>query len=290
MLVTKGLVEGLIFASSHPVSIKSLSEVLEISKEEIETAVQELQTETESDSHGMILQEVGGGYQFRTKIELKELMAKFYEKKPPRLSQALLEVLSVIAYKQPVTRPEIEKIRGVDCTAVLKGLLDKNLIEMRGRSHLPGTPVIYGTTQKFLEWFQIANLEHLPPLSEVEAPNKRVEEGADNLIELLNRDEGFMAESIQEMDDTLKVVGRIRSIEELEAEAFGSPEAEADLPPAELPQTDRASETSSHPLNPERKAQVPDNCGGRTAPGIRKGRTMESPTTYSDVVVDSSLL
>lgn len=222
MLSTKALVEGIIFAATHPVSIKSLSEILEIPREEIESAVRELQTETETDDHGMVLQEIGGGYQFRTKVELKDLMAKFYEKKPPRLSQALLEVLSVIAYKQPVTRPEIEKIRGVDCTAVLKGLLDKNLIEMQGRSNLPGTPVIYGTTPKFLEWFQIANLEHLPPLSEVEALNKRVEEGADNLIELLNRDEGFISESIQEMDDTLKDVGRIKSIEDLEAEAFGT--------------------------------------------------------------------
>jgi len=241
MLSLKAQIEGIIFAATHPVSVKTVAEVLDISKEDVEAIVAELKAVYEQDDHGMLLAEIGGGFQFRTKPELKDIMAKFYEKKPPRLSGPMLEVLSVIAYKQPVTRPEIEKIRGVDCTAVLKGLLDKGLIEMTGRSNLPGSPTIYGTTPKFLEWFQIASIEHLPPLSEVEALNKNVVEGSDNLLELLNRDEGFVAESIQEMDDTLQSVGRMKSIEQLEQEAFGKPEGEA------------SSETSVS-VEPERSA------------------------------------
>lgn len=226
-LSKKAMIEGVIFAASHPVSVKTLCEILEIPQEEVEAVLAELKESSQGLDRGFELQEVGGGFQFRTKIELKEVMARFYEKKPPRLSQPMLEVLSVIAYKQPVIRPEIEKIRGVDCTAVLKSLLDKNLIEMRGRSHLPGNPVIYGTAPKFLEWFQIASIDQLPPLSEVEALNKSVTEGADNLMELLTKDDGFAVESIQEMDETLLQASRLKSIEEIEAVA------EAPLSPVE---------------------------------------------------------
>jgi segregation and condensation protein B len=216
-LENRALVEGVIFAATHPVSAKTLADVLSLDLELVESLLQEIMAECAHGTHGFELKKVGGGFQFRTKVELKEIMARFYEKKPPRLSGPLLEVLSVIAYKQPVIRPEIEKIRGVDCTGVLKTLLDKELIEMKGRSPLPGNPVLYATTPKFLEWFQIAGLEELPPLSEVEALNKDAAEGAEHLMGLLNRDEGFHAESIQEMDETLQSVGRIKSIEEIEA-------------------------------------------------------------------------
>lgn len=237
----KNTIEGIIFASAHPVSVKAMSEATSTPKEEIEAVIQELLSEFDSTNRGITLQQIGGGYQFRTNVELKEIMSRMYEKKPPRLSTPMLEVLSIIAYKQPVTRPEIEKIRGVDCTSVLQGLLDKSLIEMLGRSNLPGQPVIYGTTPKFLEWFQIASLEQLPPLSEVEALNRHAFEGADNLLELLNQDDGFTAENIQEMDLTLQEAGRLKSIEEIEAVASA--------PLSPMPEGAEA-ESSEIPANP----------------------------------------
>ncbi len=227
-LSKRGQIEGVLFATTHPVTGKALSDVLEIEREELEVLIEELKAEYASENHGMEIVEIGGGFQFRTKVDLKETMAKFYERKPPRLSTPMLEVLSIVAYKQPVTRPEIEKIRGVDCTAVLQGLLEKGLIEMQGRAQLPGLPVIYGVAPKFLEWFQIASLDQLPPLSEVEVLNKDITQGATHLMDLLNKDEGFTQEAIQEMDDTLQSVGRLKSIEEIEAEAFGKPASESE--------------------------------------------------------------
>jgi SAM-dependent methyltransferase len=104
----------------------------------------------------------------------------------------------------------------VDCTAVLQTLLERELIEMRGRSELPGHPVIYGTTQKFMEWFSINDLNDLPPLAEMEALNRGAEQGADNLLGLLTKDEGFVAESIQEIDDTLKGVSKFELVDPFE--------------------------------------------------------------------------
>ncbi len=206
MLTREALVEGLIFASASPVSRNLIEELFSLSTEESESVLLALEEKTKADTSGFVLTKVAGGYQFRTKEELKEVMARFHEKKPPRLTQAALEVLSIISYKQPITRPEIEKIRGVDCTSILKTLLDRELIEMRGRSDLPGHPVVYGTTGKFLEWFQINSLADLPPLSEMELLNRGREEGMEHLIDSLTRDDGFQAESLGEMDQTLKSI------------------------------------------------------------------------------------
>jgi segregation and condensation protein B len=237
MISKRGLVEGLIFASSHAVSKKSIMEILELGAEELDAILEEIRVAFETEEHGFALALVAGGYQFRTKADLKVVMAKFYEKKPPRLTQATLEVLSVIAYKQPITRPEIEKIRGVDCTGILKTLLERELLEMRGRSDLPGHPVVYGTTPKFLEWFQINSLSDLPPLSEMEALNQGRPEMGDNLLQFMTRDDGFQAESLTDVDETLKAAGRIDPVLEFGEEAENAsanhgPEAE---PPSVSP-------------------------------------------------------
>ncbi len=209
MISKKGLIEGLVFASGHPVSKQSICHLLEIPEDEIAPLLEELKADYENETHGFSFNQVAGGYQFRTKTELKDIMARFYEKKPARLTQATLEVLAVIAYKQPITRPEIERIRGVDCTGILKTLLERELIEMRGRSDLPGHPVVYGTTPKFLEWFQVNSLTDLPPLSEMEALNRGAPAETEGLLQLLNRDDGFQAESLTEMDETIKAAGKV---------------------------------------------------------------------------------
>ncbi|MGA0163793.1 MAG: SMC-Scp complex subunit ScpB [Bdellovibrionota bacterium] len=199
----KALLEGVLFALGQPVSVESLSEVLEWDQEEVQSLLNELSEDFQQPSRGMNLKKVAGGYQLRTKPELKEIMARFFEKRPPRLTQAMLEVLSIIAYKQPTTRPEVDKIRGVDSSGAIKTLLERSLIEMRGRSDGVGNPVLYATTPKFLEWFQIGSLGDLPPLAEMEALGSSTEEASENLLHLLNKDEGFAAEDLRSVDDTL---------------------------------------------------------------------------------------
>lgn len=205
-LSQRARVEGVLFACTQPIKLEPLAELLEIKIEDLKLLIEEIQATYQSEEHGLHLAKVAGGYQFRTKTEIREIMAKLYEKRPPRLTQATLEVLSIVAYKQPITRPEIEKIRGVDCTGVIKTLLERELIEMAGRSDGPGQAVLYRSTPKFMEWFQISDIKDLPPLSEVEALNVNISEGSDHLMELLQKDDGFRAEELSEVDQTLNEV------------------------------------------------------------------------------------
>jgi len=227
-LSNKALIEGILFASTHPIKAKTFAEVLEIEIEEIKNLLGKLQEQYASDEHGFWLTLVADGYQLRTKPDLKGVMAKFYEKKPPRLSSAMLETLSILAYKQPVTRPEVDRIRGVDSTGALKTLLDRGLIEMRGRSPSVGNPVLYATTQKFLEWFQISSLGDLPPLSEVEALDVVTEEGSENLLNLLNQDEGFTSDDLRKLDGNLSELHKSQRKIQLEIEEVAQPEQSPD--------------------------------------------------------------
>lgn len=210
-LELRAIVEGLIFASSSAVSAKQIAEVTGREIGEIQGILDDLKESYERVEHGFQLATVAHGYQFRTKAELKDVMAQFHAKKPTRLTQAALEVLAIVSYKQPVTRPEIERFRGVDCSSVLKALLDRELVEIQGRSDLPGNPVIYKTSPKFLEWFQIRSLEDLPPLAEFADMAEAREEGQD-FIGGLTKDAGFQAE-VAEIDDSLQELGRNKGIE-----------------------------------------------------------------------------
>jgi len=246
-LTAKALVEGVLFGSGQPISADQLADILELTLDEIKNILGELQEEYAGGTRGFWLVRVAGGYQLRTKPFLKEAMAKFFEKKPPRLTQPMLEVLSIVAYKQPTTRPLIDKIRGVDSTAPLKALLDRTLVEMRGRSEAVGQPVLYGTTQKFLEWFQIDSLEALPPLSEIEilrAANPSPE--GDELLNMLQRDDGFVSEDLRELDTTLLDVARQqRKFEENVAEPISEDAQKSETIPESLP-VEGISEGISH--------------------------------------------
>ncbi|MBI3581668.1 MAG: SMC-Scp complex subunit ScpB [Nitrospinae bacterium] len=120
------------------------------------------------EDHGLQIVEIAGGFQLRTKPELGEWVKRFHKiSRSTKLSQAALETLSMIAYRQPITRQEIEDIRGVDSSGVLKNLLDKNLIKSLGRKRVPGKPVTFGTTRKFLEYFGLVKLGDLPTLKDL---------------------------------------------------------------------------------------------------------------------------
>jgi segregation and condensation protein B len=165
----KSVLESLLFVAEGPLTVQRLADVLgPIDKKEIAGVLQELQAELESRGKGFRLYEVAGGYQFRTPRENAEWVKKLQQSKGARMSRATLETLAIIAYKQPITRPEIEKIRGVDVDGVLTTLLERRLVRIAGRKEMAGRPFLYGTTREFLEVFNLKDLSHLPTLKEME--------------------------------------------------------------------------------------------------------------------------
>lgn len=166
----KTIIEGLLFVSGEPLNVDRIEAVLEgTPKERIQKALDELETEYDDLERAFTLRKVAGGYQFRTRPDLSSYILKLKKKSPTRLSRAALETLAVVAYRQPILRVEIEKIRGVDVGGILKTLMEKGLVRVAGRKDLPGRPMIYGTTKKFLETFDLPNLDSLPSLEEMEA-------------------------------------------------------------------------------------------------------------------------
>lgn len=157
--------EAVLFASGDPVSINRLSQVFEIKPEQIEKAAEKLKLRLEERLSGVELLRLDNSYQLATKTDYAEYIKKAFDlKRRTPLSGAAFEVLSVIAYNQPVTRSFVEQVRGVDCSGVITTLLEKELIEERGRLELPGRPLLYGTTKNFLRCFGLSDLSDLPPL------------------------------------------------------------------------------------------------------------------------------
>lgn len=167
----KPILEGIVFVSESPVKLDTLIEMLpEWDKAAILDGLEQIKKGCEEDFRGLELMEVAGGYQFRTKPQWAQWVNRLKKAKPVKLSQSALETLAIIAYRQPVIRPTIEMIRGVDSGWVIRSLLEKGLIRIVGRKEIPGRPLIYGTTKTFLELFNLNTLSDLPTLKEVEPP------------------------------------------------------------------------------------------------------------------------
>ncbi|MCD6582516.1 MAG: SMC-Scp complex subunit ScpB [Desulfuromusa sp.] len=163
------LVEAFIFASDGPLSLDRLSALVEQSKVQIKPVIEQLQQQYSAPERGFYLAEVAGGYQFRTVVELAPWLRKLSKDRATKFSRAALETLSIIAYRQPATRAEIEYLRGVDSGGVMKTLLDKNLLRILGKKDVPGRPLMYGTSRQFLELFGLRDLNDLPTLKEFTA-------------------------------------------------------------------------------------------------------------------------
>jgi segregation and condensation protein B len=162
------ILEALVFAADHPLSASEIKEWLsQYTLQQISNGLNELKLEYERMGRSFSLKEVAKGYQFRTRPEFSAYVLQMCRTSPSRLSRAAMESLAIIAYKQPILRQEIEKIRGVDVGGILKTLLEKGLIRIVGRKNLPGRPLIYGTTNKFLEVFDLTDLNALPTLKEI---------------------------------------------------------------------------------------------------------------------------
>lgn len=169
-LTLKSIIEGLLFVAEEPMTLERIQSVMDgASPDKVQKALDELEVEYEVLGRAFILKRIAGGYQFRTRPELSSYILKMKKKSATRLSRAALETLAVIAYRQPILRAEIEKIRGVDVGGIVKTLMEKGLVRGVGRKDLPGRPIIYGTTKKFLETFDLPNLDALPSLEEMES-------------------------------------------------------------------------------------------------------------------------
>lgn len=164
----KAIIESLLFVAETPLKIEKIKSVLETAdRTAISDALNSLAEEYESRKRGFFLAEVAGGFQIRTRPEYRRWIRRLKETRPARLSRAAMEALSIIAYKQPVLRSDVEYLRGVDGGGTLRTLLERGLIRMLGRKDLPGRPIIYGTTRQFLELFDLKDLNELPTLKDL---------------------------------------------------------------------------------------------------------------------------
>jgi len=189
------IIESLLFVADTPLSIARMAEILEQDDHaDVRDAVRRLADEYDRRQGGFYLCEVAGGYQLRTRPEHKQWIRRMLRSGPARLSRAAMETLAIVAYRQPVLRSDVEHIRGVDCGGVLRVLLERKIIKILGRKEMPGRPLLYGTTRKFLEMFNLKDLKDLPTPKEL-APEKPGTPGA------LVQDELRFSEAPEEIPD-----------------------------------------------------------------------------------------
>ncbi|MEI6631971.1 MAG: SMC-Scp complex subunit ScpB [bacterium] len=178
----RAVIEALLFSSDRPISIEQIKNVLDsLEANEIRSIFEELNREYESLNRGMRIAEIAGGFQMITAPALAPFLKKLYKQRNiERLSKPALETLAIIAYKQPLTRADIESLRNVNIDGVMRSLLDKDLIRVTGRKKSPGRPKVYGTTRQFLEYFGLKSLEELPKIENFStlAQQKEVESEA----------------------------------------------------------------------------------------------------------------
>jgi segregation and condensation protein B len=177
LLEAKRIIEGVLFIAGEPVTLKRLKEVLvEVEPQTLRQLIDQLNAEYAQTARAFLIQEVAGGYQLATDPKLASWMKRaFALPKEDSLSKAALETLAMVAYRQPMTKAEIEAIRGVDTTAVLDTLLERQFVRIAGRKETPGRPFLYGTTDEFLKHFGLNSLEDLPKVS----PESRAVPGFD---------------------------------------------------------------------------------------------------------------
>lgn len=211
-----GAIETMIFMSDRPISIRKLRDRLdkEIPLEVIHQGLHRLQQDYEQPHHGIRLMEVGEGLQFRTKATYARFVQDIFKPSALILGPVALEVLAIVAYRQPVARAEIDKTRGVDSSHILRTLMDKRLVQVSGRSEDAGRPVVYGTTNEFLEMFNLTQLADLPPEHELNAlsDNQDVGEIAD-IKELVSSSaefhDKFNFDEMEELDELAKTIKEV---------------------------------------------------------------------------------
>lgn len=169
----QGAIEAILFASGDAVSVSRIAQALRLDEATAKKMMKHLMDQYQVENSGIRIVELDGNYQMCTNPAFAEQVRAVLDmRRNTPLSQAALEVLAVIAYNQPVTKAFVEQVRGVDCSAVISGLVAKGLVEERGRMELPGRPLLYGTTSAFLRCLNISSLSELPPVVHEEAPGE----------------------------------------------------------------------------------------------------------------------
>lgn len=180
----RAALEAVLFANGEPVSAERLAEVLELDTETVHRIAADLMSDLSARGGGIYMIRLDDQYQLCTRKEYADFVRRSLDiRRNTPLSQAAMEVLAIVAYNQPVTKAFIEQVRGVDCGAVIQGLVQKNLIEEKGRLELPGRPLLYGTTPVFLRCFGVSGLQELPPLPQKEEEARMVETTLEEIIE-----------------------------------------------------------------------------------------------------------
>ena len=190
----KNIIEALIFASDEEISVKEIKEIMDgfkidVTAKEIEGAIEELNADYDSNSNAFEIIKIAGGYIYATKKKYAHFLGKLAaETQKKKLSQSAIETLAIIAYKQPITRSEIEFIRGVNVDYIVNSLLERDLISIKGRADGPGRPILYGTTSSFLKVLGLSSLDDLPKLREINEilRNEKIEGITDADIDLFN--------------------------------------------------------------------------------------------------------
>ena len=200
----KPIVDALIFASEMPLSIARIRQIIkEVNQDDVSTAtinavIEQLNVDNRDSQRGFYLQEVAGGYQYRTRPNYAQWVKKITKVRSFRLTQSTLETLAIIAYKQPIIRSDIEKLRGVDSGGVIKNLIERSLIKIVGRKNIPGRPFMFGSTRRFLEVFGLDRLEDLPSLKEFDGLD---ESKLPTILRQKINPELFDSEAVDEDDD-----------------------------------------------------------------------------------------
>jgi segregation and condensation protein B len=206
-------IETIVFMSDKPMSINKIKSLVDedMPLRIIHSAIERLQDEYEEKHHGLRLVEVADGYQFRTKATYSKYVQDLFKVNSLVLSPTALEVLAVVAYKQPIGKPEVDKIRGVDSGHIVRGLIDKRLVKVVGRSDEMGRPVLYGTTPEFLEVFNLASIDELPSESELEEviDNNIGKIGDIKTIVQTGDKERFVFDDIDELDELAESIKTI---------------------------------------------------------------------------------
>ena len=178
-------IESLIFSAEQAISLKEIKQVIEstfqkaFDKKELIEAIEQVKNKYQQDEFAIEVVEISGGYQFLTKGAYFQTISQFLRlNSRKKLSRVALETLSIIAYKQPVTKTDLEGIRGVNCDYAIQKLLEKELVEILGRSDSPGRPLLYGTSQKFMNYFGLKDLKELPQIKDFKEPDNQIGEPA----------------------------------------------------------------------------------------------------------------
>ena len=253
--IARAMLEAVLFASDKPLTLAQLAEATALPPALAKESLEALKAARADASSGIEVADLGGAFSLRTKAARAPEVRRLLQVKPFRLTRAALETLSIVAYRQPITRPEVEDIRGVDCGAVMKALLDRRLVRILGKKDDVGRPLLYGTSREFLELFHLKDLASLPTLREfhelseehrriVEGPEAEappaMPEGAEGLVAALTdaRFEERLKEAAAESDSALEALEV--AMKQADTMTKAAAEVLGPLPGTEQPQGDGA--------------------------------------------------